>query len=66
MQDVSARKGDAAGARAREFRMDMIEARHVVRRIAGPALAPNVLIEPAIAVGADVQTSDFLLPQVDR
>src|SRR6266568_3864596 len=45
VQDVSARKGDAAGARACESRMDMIEARHVVRRIAGPALAPNVLIE---------------------
>ena len=39
---------------------------HVMRRIAGPALPADVLVEPAIAVGHDVQPGDFLLAQIHR
>jgi hypothetical protein len=46
--------------------MRRVEAVHVMRRVAGPALSADVLIEAAIPVGDDVQTGDFLLSQVDR
>ena len=59
-------KPDAAGADRRQLRVRRVEARHVVRRIARPALAADVLIEPAVAVGDDVETGDFLFPEVDR
>src|SRR6185503_6896843 len=35
-----------------------------MRRIASPALSANILIEPAIAIGNDVETGDLLLAQV--
>ena len=43
-----------------------IEAGHVMRWIARPALAAHILIEPAIAVGDDVEAGDFLFAQIDR
>src|SRR6185295_16934709 len=50
----------------RQLRMRGFKTGHVVRRIAGPALAADVLIEPAIAVGDDVEAGNFLLGQVYR
>src|SRR5664279_6408698 len=41
-----------------------IEAGHVVGRIGGPALAADVVIEPAVAVGDDVETGEFLVAQI--
>ena len=35
-------------------------------RIARPALAADVLVEPAVAVGDDVQPRHFLFPQIHR
>ena len=66
VQDMSAGKANAPGAGFRQFRMGRFEAVHVVRRIAGPALTADILIEPAIAIGADVKTGHFLFPQVNR
>ena len=66
MQDVPARKPDAARAHLRQLRMRRVEPAHVVRRIARPALAADVLVEPAVAVGHDVQPGHFLLPQIHR
>ena len=62
MENVTARKCQTAGADLRQLRMSVVKAGHVMRRIAGPALAADVLIEPAIAVGDDVESGDFLLP----
>jgi hypothetical protein len=39
---------------------------HVVRRVAGPALAADVRVEPAVAVGHDVEPGHFLLLQIHR
>ena len=66
MQDMSAGKANAPGAGFRQFRMGRFEAVHVVRRIAGPALTANILIEPAVTIGADIKTGHFLFPQVNR
>ncbi|MCZ7562673.1 MAG: hypothetical protein M5U08_01795 [Burkholderiales bacterium] len=66
VQDVPAREGDAAGTGARELRVRVVESGHVVRRIARPALAAHVLVEAAVAVGADVEAGELLLAQVDR
>ena len=61
-----ARKPDPARAHRRQLRVRRVEPVHVVRRIARPALAADVLIEPAIAVGHDVEPGHFLLAQIDR
>lgn len=42
------------------------ETRHVPRGITGPGLAADILIEPAIAVGEDVETCDLLIFQITR
>ena len=39
----------------------MVEAAHVVRRIAGPALAADVVVEAAVAVGDDVEAGELLV-----
>ena len=57
---------DPAGARLGQLGVLGLEAAHVVRRVAGPALAADVLVEAAVAVGDDVQPGHFLLAQVDR
>ena len=36
-----------------------------LRRIVGPALAADVVIEAAVAVGDDIEAGDFLLVQID-
>ena len=66
VQDVPARKPDAARAHLRQLRMRRVEPAHVVRRIARPALPTHVLVEPAVPVGHDVQPGDFLLAQIHR
>jgi hypothetical protein len=43
-----------------------LESGHMVRRVARPALAADVLVESTVAVGDDVETGDFLFPEVDR
>jgi len=65
VQDVTPRKSNPAPADRRRLRL-LVEARHVRRRIARPALTPNVLSEPRIAVGKNVQTRDLLLVQIHR
>ena len=55
VEDVAARKPNAAGADRRQLRVGRVEAVHVMRRVAGPALAADILIEPAVAVGDDVE-----------
>ncbi len=40
------------------------EPAHVVRRISGPALAANVVVEPAVAVGHDVEAGKLLIAQI--
>src|ERR1051326_1579329 len=40
------------------------EATHVTRRIAGPGLAADILIEAAVAVCEDIQAGYFLILQV--
>jgi hypothetical protein len=66
VEDVAAREPEAAGADTGQRRMIAIEARHVVRGIAGPALAAHVLIEAAVAVGHHVEAGHFLFAQVHR
>ena len=62
VENMPAGKSDAAGTHTRQFRVGRFESRHVIRRIAGPALTANVLVKPAITVRADVQTREFLVP----
>src|SRR4051794_41955562 len=65
MQNVTARKPDDALARAGRDRMRAaLEAAHVERRIARPALPADVGIEAAVAVGDDVETRNLLLAQI--
>ena len=66
VQDVPARKADAAAAGRRRPRIAVVEAGHVVERIAGPALAADVVVEPAVAVGEDVEAGELLVAQIDR
>ena len=61
VQDVAARKPDAAAPGRRRQRMVVVEAAHVVRRIAGPALAADVVVEAAVAVGDDVEAGELLV-----
>ena len=42
----------------------MVEAAHVVGRIAGPALAADVVVEAAVAVGDDVEAGELLVAQI--
>ena len=44
---------------------DAVEAGHVERRIARPALAADVLREAGVAVGHDVEAGDQLLVEID-
>ncbi len=64
VQNVAARKPDAAAAGRRRHRMLDVEAAHVVRRIGGPALAADVVVEAAIAVGDDIEAGEFLIAQI--
>jgi hypothetical protein len=64
VENVAAREADAAAADRRHLR-NAIEARHVKRRIARPALAADVLREAAVAVRHDVEAGDRLLIQID-
>ena len=48
------------------FGMRRVEPVHVMRRVARPALAAHVLVEPAVAVGDDVEAGHFLFAQIDR
>ncbi len=66
VQDVAARKRDAARADLRQLRMRRLEAVHVMRRITRPALAAHVLIEAAVAVRHDVEPRRLLLAQIHR
>ena len=64
VQDVAARKPETAAPGRRRPRVAALVAGHVMRRIAGPALAANVVVEAAIAVGDDVEASELLLAQI--
>ena len=66
VQDVSARKRDTSRACFRELGVPRLESRHVVRWIARPALPAYILIEPAVAVGHDVQPRHLLIPEIHR
>ena len=68
VQDVAAAGNQirpCPGSR-RRARVVAVESAHVARRIAGPALAADVVVEAAVAVGEDVEAGDLLLAQVDR
>src|SRR5262249_61794075 len=41
-----------------------IETRHVVRGVSGPALAADVVVEAAIAVGENVEPGQLLVAQI--
>src|SRR5690349_20530288 len=41
-----------------------IETAHMVWRIGGPALAADIVVEAAIAVGENVEPSEFLVAQI--
>ena len=64
VKDVASRERDAAGAHFGELRVRCLEAGHVVGRVAGPALAADVLVEATVTVGDDVEPRHLLLPQV--
>ena len=66
VQDVAGREGQAALAGERRARIVVVEAAHVARRIVGPALAADVLVEMRVAVGDDVEAGELLLVQIDR
>src|SRR5688500_3201829 len=60
VKDVSSGERDAAGTGPSQLRAITVEARHVIRRIACPALSTDILIEPAVSVSHDVETRDLL------
>ena len=64
VQDVAARKHDAAASGGRRLGMQRVEAAHVVRRIRGPALAADVVIEVRVAVGDDIEAGHLLIAQI--
>ncbi len=64
VKNMAAREADAAAADRRHLR-DPVEAGHVERRIARPALAADVLREARVAVGHDVEAGDQLLVEID-
>ena len=64
VQNVAARKHDAAAAGRRRRRVLRVEPAHVVRRIGGPTLAADVVVEAAVAVGDDVEAGQLLVAQV--
>src|SRR5207237_4050921 len=66
VKDVSTRKSDPACAGARQLRMIGFKARHMTRGIAGPGLAADILIEAAVTVGYDIESRNFLIPQINR
>ena len=45
--------------------MRVFEAAHVMGRVAGPALAPDILVEPAVAVRDDVEPGNLLFAQIN-
>ncbi len=57
---------NAARAHLRQLRVLRVEPAHVVRRVARPALPADVRVEPAVAVGHDVEPGHFLFPQIHR
>src|SRR5688572_17133902 len=61
VKDVSTREGNAAGAGSSQLGNVTIETRHMIRRIACPALASDILIKSAVPVCHDVQAGAFLL-----
>src|SRR5208282_832710 len=66
MQNVAARKPDAAAPGWRRARIIALKAAHMMRRIAGPALPADIVVETAVAVGADIKPGDFLIAQIAR
>jgi hypothetical protein len=66
VQDMTARKPNAAAAGRRRHRMLRIEPAHMVRRIRRPALAADVVVEAAVAIGKDIQPRKFLIAQIAR
>ncbi len=61
VQNVAARKRNPPRPHRRQLRVRRLEPAHVMRRITRPALPADVLVEPAVAVGHDVQARHFLL-----
>src|SRR5438128_12139702 len=55
MQDMPARKTDAACAGAGKLRMSRFKSGHATRRITCPRLTADILIEPAVAIRNDVE-----------
>ena len=64
VQDVAARKPQPAAAGRSWARIGMLVAAHVVRRIAGPALPADVVVEPAVTVSHDVEPGKLLVAQI--
>ena len=64
VQNMTARKADAASSRGRRLGMRGVQPAHVVRRIGSPALAADVVVESAVAVGDDVEAGEFLIAQI--
>src|SRR5262249_2219129 len=64
VQDMAARKTDAAGAGSRELWMRGLKTGHVTRRIGGPGLTADVLVESAVSVGYDIKTRNLLFAQI--
>jgi hypothetical protein len=44
--------------------MQRIETAHVIRRIPGPALAADIVVEVRVAIGDDIESGDFLIALV--
>ena len=65
MKDVAAREAKPARSRCRELRIAPLEAIHVHRRVARPALPADVVVEAAVAVGEDVEPGELLVADVD-
>src|SRR5689334_1367109 len=64
MQNMATREKHTAAPGRRRHWMLHVQPTHVVCRVAGPALAANVVIKSAIAVGDDVETGEFLVTQI--
>jgi hypothetical protein len=64
VQDVAARKPKTAAAGRRRARIAALVAGHVMRRVAGPALPADVVVEAAVTVGADVEPGKLLVAQI--
>src|SRR5579883_2266388 len=64
MQNMSAREPNATAPGGGRLRVSQVESAHVIGRVRGPALTANIVIEAAIAVGADIEPRQLLIAQI--